>query len=673
MKLQWPLSFKNRDTQTLTDMKHPTFGWLSSLLTNTKFDYQGKVGDAQDASVFMAPLMWIARNSIQARIEVTEITPDGDVAQPDHPLVKLLNKPNPVYSGKQLQKGTIISMRTSRKDAYWIIVRDNVDEPAELWLAPSHLITPMNFPGNEGAAITDYYSYQPGGVGEVRLNPRDVVHIRDGVNPRDVRFGMSTIYPVLREVYSDMESANFTGALLNNMGIPGIIISPKDKETTITDPKAMKEKYKDEYGNDKRGAVMVMSQPLDIHQLAFDPDKMSLDKIRNLSEERACAMLGVQPSVIGFGTGLNQTKVGATAKENRASSWEDGIIPTLDDLADAIEFQLLPEYEENFEQFLVGYNTSRVPALQESLDAKFKRATLGVNGQFLTVTQAQIMTGQEPDDSQNVYLRRSTTVEVPANEKSRSKMYGRRVLLKNLKQDTTGRMIARFVADQRELGPSFQRDLTPFLSKAAGLVADAYVAVTGPKQLQGESRVIVDQVDMAALELELQSIYGKYYGEVLDTTVTSINGVLGAAVNMPDPVAAEIVAVGGRRAGLIDLPRTTRDRLFKILAQAQEDGVGADEIVRRIRGTVTAGPWSTIDMRARVIARTETLHAQRTSQLATYNQMDPNAPVQVFDALLGDTDEDCEAVNGAVVSQQEAETLAAEEHPNGTRGFVIVQ
>ena len=245
--------------------------------------------------------------------------------------------------------------------------------------------------------------------------------------------------------------------------------------------------------------------------------------------------------------------------------------------------------------------------------------------------------------------------------------------LKELKQNDVGRMIAQFIRDQRRLQPTFESTIAAYLDKVAGLVADAYLERQGPKQLTGESQVIIDTVDTEALEKELRGIYGEYYAEVAAATVNSINGTLGAQIGLPDPVAAQIVAEGGTRAGLIDLPRTTREKLFTILAQAQEDGVGVDEIARRIRSTVTAGPWSTVKTRARVIARTETLNAQRKSALATYNQMDPNAPVQVFDALLGETDEECEILNGAVVSQLEAERLAASEHPNGTRGFVIVQ
>ena len=77
-------------------------------------------------------------------------------------------------------------------------------------------------------------------------------------------------------------------------------------------------------------------------------------------------------------------------------------------------------------------------------------------------------------------------------------------------------------------------------------------------------------------------------------------------------------------------------------------------------------------MRAKVIARTETMHAQRVSALHTYRELDPVAQVMVFDGRLGPTDEECEMLNGQVVTQEEAWALADSEHPNGTRSFAIV-
>ena len=51
-------------------MRHPINSFwdtfLRPLLSGTKFDYASKVGDGQDASVIMAPVMWIATNAVQA-------------------------------------------------------------------------------------------------------------------------------------------------------------------------------------------------------------------------------------------------------------------------------------------------------------------------------------------------------------------------------------------------------------------------------------------------------------------------------------------------------------------------------------------------------------------------------------------------------------------------------
>ena len=137
-------------------------------------------------------------------------------------------------------------------------------------------------------------------------------------------------------------------------------------------------------------------------------------------------------------------------------------------------------------------------------------------------------------------------------------------------------------------------------------------------------------------------------------------------------MAIQTVAAGGRQAGLVDLPKSVRNELFRILTQAEEAGLGVPETVRQIRDTVTAGRFRTPEIRARVIARTETLHAQRESSLATYRQIPDVTNVLVFDARLGETDEECANLDGTTVTISEAEILSAEEHPNGTRAFAPI-
>lgn len=696
-------------------MVHPTSGlWWSGLsfsLTGTRFDYAGKVGDAQDASVVMSPVTWIADNAIQAPVEVLKFVKDEEIRQDGHELTALLRKPNEEYTGKQLMVGTLVDFLTST-DAYWIKIRDAQDRVAELWLAPSAMVQPKNWPGNEGSTFIDYYSYNPGG-GEIRLAPRDVVHFRRGINPRDTRHGIGYIYAILREIYTDTEAANFSGALLRNMGIPGVMLSPKDAATTVSDPDAKdaKKKFISTFSGDERGSVMVNTAPVDVQQFGFNPDELALDKLRNISEERVCAQYHIQPSVVGFGTGLEQTKVGATAATAIKTSWEGGVIPVLDIFSDTIGEELLPDFERNPEDFRVNYRLAGIRALQESQDALTKRAVSAVNGGILRVDQGQAMIGVEPDPSQKVYLRRANQIEVPAGGtkgitspfahltgdeaaafqkayetliRSKENLYlssafkDRMELMidlpKRTKQRPTSqqaRIMAQFARDERGLTRKFEGEVVAYLDEWAGIVADAADTVLTPKQI-AESQLILDAVDLQKMEDGLKELFEDQYERTGTTTLNSLNNVMGLSIGVPDNVARQLIANGGRRAGLVDLSETTRNKLFQILTEAEEAGLGVPETVRKIRDTVTAGPWSTTQIRARVIARTETMNAQRESALATYREIPDVSTVMIFDARLGETDEECSLLDGQIVTLAEAEILSAEEHPNGTRSFAPV-
>lgn len=679
----------------ITKMTHAISNWWDDILfpglSGTKYDYARKVGSGQDASVLMAPVLWVAKQSVQAPPEVLKLEGDEDVRQIGHPLTRLLNKPNPAYTGKALQMGTIACMLTSL-DAYWIKIRNRDGSLAEMWLAAPGHIRPMNF--DDPVDLIDFYEYNPKGTPQ-KLLPQDVVHFRIGVNYLDPRHGFGILHALLREVFTDIEAANFTATLLRNMGVPGIILSPASSEVgvKIDDPKGLKEKFMAAFSGDSRGEPMVNSIAVKVEQFGFSPDEMKLGDIRNIPEERVCSMIGVAPSVVHFGTGEQQTKVGATAAENRRSSWEDGVIPYLDIMAETIGESLLPDFGEDSEISSVNYRLSGVRALRESQDAIYKRVSVGINGGWLRVDTGQAMAGLEPDDTQKIYLRRGNQLEIPAGDLKTQYMSGRfggkerrgryikavRAAEHGTKAAPTrdqARLMAQFNRDIRVLEPPFEKEMLGFLQKWAGIIADAADKILSPKQITEttlrETQLIMDSVDLAAMEQGLKDLYEGQYARTGTTTLNSLNSVMGITIASPDTVAIQTVAAGGRQAGLVDLPRSVRNELFRILTQAEEAGLGVPETVRQIRDTVTAGRFRTPEIRARVIARTETLHAQRESSLATYRQMPDVINVLVFDARLGETDEECANLDGTTVTISDAETLSAEEHPNGTRAFAPI-
>ncbi len=170
---------------------------------------------------------------------------------------------------------------------------------------------------------------------------------------------------------------------------------------------------------------------------------------------------------------------------------------------------------------------------------------------------------------------------------------------------------------------------------------------------------------------ELKKLYGAHYLRVFDQTRAALEP-FGIAVDLPDVVARRVVEEGGRRLGLIDLDQQTRDALFEEILEARENGEGPDKIVQRIRDQIPAGPWADEETRATVIARTETLHAQRFSALEAYREAPNVSEVVLFDNRTGYDDEDCVARDGQVVSFEEAQQAMEDEHPQGTLAFAPV-
>lgn len=191
-----------------------------------------------------------------------------------------------------------------------------------------------------------------------------------------------------------------------------------------------------------------------------------------------------------------------------------------------------------------------------------------------------------------------------------------------------------------------------------------------------QSELTTEEI-MRALDLEfiserLKQEFLAQYASIVAAVIATIENSYGISIGTRDDIAESIARAGGTRAGLIDLTQQTRDRLFTEIEQGLADGIGPEALKRRIRDLVPAGPWRDQNTRARVIARTEVLNAQRRSTIAGYGGMDNVTALMVFDNRIGHNDPECTALNGRIVSFEDADALAGEEHPNGTRSFAPV-
>ncbi len=366
----------------------------------------GKVGQGLDSNVVMAPIQFIQRTFTQS-VPIVEERAEGRkwTALDTHPLEHLLANPNPFYDGDTLAKAELLSWFIDG-NAYLLKTRNRLLGVAELWYVPHWLMEPA-WPrlGGARSPFITHYEYDPDGMGKQDIPVEDVVHLRVGLDPRNPRKGLSPIKAALREVLTDEEASAFSAYLLGNMGVPGGMISPTSTDVVWTKDEVaeMKAYMKSGFTGKKRGSWMVLGAPTKVEQFGFDPNQLMLGPLRDISEERICAMIGVPAAVVGFGAGLQSTKVGATMREMVKLARVNCIEPTQTTIGRQIGRQLLPDFEPEPDRFRVTYDNSGVSMFLEDEDAVAKRSGELYQDGITTRDESRRMVGLDPvgDDDFN--------------------------------------------------------------------------------------------------------------------------------------------------------------------------------------------------------------------------------------------------------------------------------
>lgn len=397
-----------------------TFPELASprlaLLPRTERNYKKEVNEGRDNSIVISAINWIMRNFPEAEIEVIARSgPHQWDAIPDHPMVSLLEMPNPEYTGVELWMASIFDYVIDG-NVYWAKVKAQAGNVVELWWIPAHMIEPK---GNTNRLIT-HYEYRPENSDKVvNIKPEDIVHLRFGLDPQNPRKGMSQVKSIFREIFTDEEAANFSGSVLANFGIPGVIISPKHFDVMMgnddVDAETIAKVYNSKTRGDRRGEPLVLSAPTEIEIVSWNPEQLDLKMLRRVPEERVSAVLGIPATVLGLGAGLDRSTFN-NYFEARESAYENNILPTYRILAAALRQKLLPDFESNIIDKRVQFDISKVRALQEDINKKYERNSVAVNGGWMKVSEARQEAGYSWDETDEVYLRDKKYIEVPMGE-----------------------------------------------------------------------------------------------------------------------------------------------------------------------------------------------------------------------------------------------------------------
>jgi len=367
------------------------YPWQWPLLPGARFDYEREAGDPTANGAVAICLGWIGDNFTEPEMIVEREAPGQELREVvrAHPLASLVANPNPFYDGDALMAATAMSY-SAFGNAYWFKARNAAGRVAELWYVPHWQVRPVWRDG--GSEFIGGYEYRVDGR-VIPWSREDVVHFRFGFDHRNPRLGQSRLWPVLREVVTDNEASTLMAALLRNMGILGVLITPSDGSVVLKDKDAdaLRQQYRGRFTREAAGEPFVCAAPLKVERLGLTPEELALDKIRNIPEARICAALRIPPMVVNLTVG-EPTRTFSNYGQARRAAYEDCLGPMQRRFARTLERQLLPEVGDPRRE-RIGWDYSRVSALQDDRTELFRQNAIAVHGGWMTVNEARARVG----------------------------------------------------------------------------------------------------------------------------------------------------------------------------------------------------------------------------------------------------------------------------------------
>lgn len=378
------------------------FGWLGADEQWTGLVWSPAVvptreADARTNSIVMACVFWAMRNVGQARPVVQQFVDGHWETDPMHPLAVLLDSPQgrlsvgerTALTGRKML-GAMVYSRMLDGNGYLFKVRNSSGAVIGLDWLPHNAVRAVGAAGRAG--VVERYEVT-GSAGVMKLDPADVVHDMDGIDPTNMVSGLSRLKCVMRQVMTDNQIAAYCQSIMRSP-VPSLMVTVKGDGTKITqeDADRVAQKIQEKASGEKAGGVIVPTFAADITPVGYRPDEMAIEAMNRLPEERITAVFGIPAMVLGLGSGLQRSTY-ANLKEAREAAAEEFLMPLWQDLAATLTSQLLPEFERG-PGWRVWFDPIDVAVLQEDKGRIHERIREDFRAGVIDQDQALRETGQ---------------------------------------------------------------------------------------------------------------------------------------------------------------------------------------------------------------------------------------------------------------------------------------
>lgn len=285
---------------------------------------------------------------------------DGE-AQWEHPLSRVLAKPNPSFSRQDLMELVVSWLNlTGKAYLHKVIVRGRT---SELWPVSPDRVEPVA--SKDPVKLIDRFKID--GKNSAHFTPETAIYLRF-FDPSDPLGGIGPLQAAAKAVDIDVEQQHWNKAAMENRGVVDGIFTIK-QSMSEAQSNSLWEKIKERYLGRRNARVPALFNGDVVYQrTALTQVETDFQASRRWNRDEILSILGVPAVLVGA--------LEASTYNNYQSSlqifWTSTIIPLLDDIKDTLNHSLAGELQDGY---WIGYDLSDVSALRENEDSKAKTAS----------------------------------------------------------------------------------------------------------------------------------------------------------------------------------------------------------------------------------------------------------------------------------------------------------
>ncbi len=308
----------------------------------------------------------------------------------NHPLLRLLSRPNPMQSGNEFLQA-LFNFKMISGNAYVQSVSAKDSPPSELYLLRPDRV--QIIAGRNAIPAAYRYNVDDKTIDFPvdRISGRSrILHLKN-FHPTNDWYGLSPIEAAAYSIDQHNQSSQWNQSLMQNGARPsGALVVRGDQGAGVLSEdqyNRMKLQIDEQFsGPANAGRPLLLEGGLEWKEMSLSPKDMDFIQSKNSSARDIALAFGVPPQLLGI-PGDNTY---SNFQEARAALWEQTILPLAESTVDSLNHWLLPMFGESLKLCINVDNILPLATRNQIIWDRIERAS------FLTDNEKRAAVGYDP-------------------------------------------------------------------------------------------------------------------------------------------------------------------------------------------------------------------------------------------------------------------------------------